>query len=199
MKELGIENPITNPSEFKTKGECLAECANQRLLSSLMSETVSCSHPTRKTYWRRRSKEVRNCGYCVPCLIRRAAFHKVGRDAVSEYGLDVCAGEVAIRSSLINTHGSILSQCLCGLSEAKSIYETSSSHNAHDSADDFRAVLGLLRSGKTAADFEREMLTVAPVDRVAERAAMLERGFGEIRALLQSKGNKEIRRAAGFS
>lgn len=169
LKELGIENPIINPSEFRTKGECLAECKNQKLLASVMTETVSCSHPTRKTYWRRRSKEIRNCGYCVPCLIRRAAFHKVRLDTGGEYGLDVCEGEVAINQ------------------------------DAHDSADDFRAILDLLRSGKTAADFARDMLAVAPVDRVKERAEMIERGFGEIRSLLQSKGSKEIRRAAGIS
>ena len=166
LKGLSIENPIINPSEFKTKGECLAECANRKLLSVLMSETVSCSHPTRKQFWRRRNKEVRNCGYCVPCLIRRAAMHRVGLDAAGQYGLDVCGGEVDVN------------------------------HNMNDSADDFRAMLDMLRSRKTADDFVQDILAVAPVDRIRERAEMIERGFGEIRALIEAKGNGAVRRAA---
>lgn len=169
LKGLGIENPIINPFELKTKGECLAGCSNAKLLAALAASSVSCSHPTRKQFWRRRGKEVRNCGYCVPCLIRRAALHRVGLDAASQYGLDVCGGEVDI------------------------------DHNMSDSADDFRAMLDMLSSRKTAGDFMKDILAVAPVDRIRERAEMVERGFGEIRALIEAKGNGVVRRAAGVA
>ncbi len=167
--KLGVENPIINPFELKTKGECLAECSDPKLLAALATSTVSCSHPTRKQFWRRRGREVRNCGYCVPCLIRRASLHRVGLDVAGQYGLDVCGGEVDIN------------------------------HNMNDSADDFRAMLDMLSSRKTAGDFAQDILAVAPVDRIHERAEMVERGFGEIRALIEAKGNGVMRRAAGIA
>lgn len=169
LERLGVENQIVNPFELKTKGECLAECSDAKLLAALATSTVSCSHPTRKQFWRRRSREVRNCGYCVPCLIRRASMHRVDLDAGDQYGLDVCAGEVDIN------------------------------HNMNDSADDFRAVLDMLSSGKTADDFVQDILSVAPVDRIRERAEMVERGFGEIRSLLEAKAVGAVRRAAGIA
>lgn len=167
LKELGVDNQIINPFEFKTKGECLAECSNPQLLGSLANTTVSCSHPTRKQFWRRRTREVKNCGYCVPCLIRRASLNRINLDDGERYGLDVCRGEVDVN------------------------------HNMLDSADDFRAMLDMLGSGKKAADFVSDILSVAMVDRIDERAAMIERGFEEVRALIGAKGSREIRRSAG--
>ena len=42
-----------------------------------------------------RTKEVRACGKCVPCLYRRAALHRVNLDT-ELYGLDVLTGELDI-------------------------------------------------------------------------------------------------------
>lgn len=89
---VGLQHPIRNPLEGKTKGEVLAECTDPHTLGRLASESVSCAHPSRRGRWRRR--EARNCGYCVPCIIRRAAFHHVGQDRGSDYGFDVCAEEL---------------------------------------------------------------------------------------------------------
>lgn len=93
---VGFCNPITNPLEDKTKGEVLQDCRDRTALLRLARETVSCSHPSRRAIWRRRS--ARNCGYCVPCLIRRAALHRVGQDDGAEYGLDACAGELDLEA-----------------------------------------------------------------------------------------------------
>lgn len=90
----GIANRIINPLQFKTKGECVAECRNEPLLRSLVETSVSCSHGTRRQHWVR--KQANNCGYCVPCMIRRAALHRVGLDDGLKYGIDVCAGELSI-------------------------------------------------------------------------------------------------------
>ena len=60
-----INVTLINPYQFKTKGEMLKECADQKTLREVVQETVSCSN------WKRKGKQ---CGRCVPCLIRRAAF-----------------------------------------------------------------------------------------------------------------------------
>ncbi len=64
-----INVTLINPYQFKTKGEMLKECADQKTLREVVQETVSCSN------WKRKGKQ---CGRCVPCLIRRAAFAAVG-------------------------------------------------------------------------------------------------------------------------
>lgn len=60
-----INVTLIDPYQFKTKGEMLKECANQKTLREVVQQTVSCSN------WKRKGKQ---CGRCVPCLIRRAAF-----------------------------------------------------------------------------------------------------------------------------
>ena len=64
-----IKTTIINPYQFKTKGEMLSECNNQHVLHEIVSSTVSCSK------WKRKGQQ---CGKCVPCLIRRAAFMSSG-------------------------------------------------------------------------------------------------------------------------
>jgi len=68
---LGIAGRIENPYWNKTKGEMAAACADPALLARLAPVSLSCSSPT-KGRWQGRSVE--HCGYCVPCLIRRAAL-----------------------------------------------------------------------------------------------------------------------------
>ena len=75
---LGISASIENPYRFMTKGEMLSNCADAALLRRYAGETISCSSVT-KARWQGLS--MRHCGYCVPCLIRRAAF-------MSAYGND---------------------------------------------------------------------------------------------------------------
>jgi hypothetical protein len=94
LQLVGIENKIINPFEFKTKGEVMTECQNQTLLRTAIGDTVSCSHATRRQDWRR--KAAANCGYCVPCLFRRAASNACGWDDGKKYGIDVCRDEITI-------------------------------------------------------------------------------------------------------
>ncbi|MGH9644928.1 MAG: Qat anti-phage system QueC-like protein QatC [Terriglobales bacterium] len=89
---LGISNPLINPYAFKTKGECIVECRNQALLVRLAEDSVSCSHASRRQDWLRRN--AKNCGYCVPCMCRRAALFKAGLDDGKRYGRDVLTGEL---------------------------------------------------------------------------------------------------------
>lgn len=67
LNEIGFNIHIVNPYQFKTKGEMLAECVDQDAVKEAIPLSVSCSH------WHR---EHIQCGYCLPCLIRRASvFH----------------------------------------------------------------------------------------------------------------------------
>ena len=62
--DLGVE--IVNPYGAKTKGEMLRECTNQPLLRAEAVRSTSCGRFQRFNY--------RQCGRCVPCQVRRAAF-----------------------------------------------------------------------------------------------------------------------------
>jgi hypothetical protein len=95
---LGIHTEIVNPYELKTKGECLLACPNQVLIRELARASVSCSHGSRRQNWFR--KNVANCGYCIPCLIRRAALQRLGADLGSDYGIDVAREELKPDSPL---------------------------------------------------------------------------------------------------
>lgn len=95
FRGLGIDNEIVNPFQLKTKGECLAECDNPKLLRKLADLSVSCSHGTRRQHWIRR-QGIDNCGYCVPCLIRRAALHHINADNGKRYGFDICRAELTV-------------------------------------------------------------------------------------------------------
>lgn len=72
LHELGIDGEIINPYWNKTKGEMVGQCLNPTLLRSVVSDSLSCSSPT-KARWSGRGIE--HCGYCLPCLIRRAALN----------------------------------------------------------------------------------------------------------------------------
>ena len=84
---LQLEGNIENPYWNKTKGEMVSDCANQSLLTSLIPLSLSCSSPT-KFKWKK--IKAQHCGYCLPCLIRRAAIKKGFRDKTdtTKYTLD---------------------------------------------------------------------------------------------------------------
>lgn len=68
---LGIQGGIENPYWDKTKGEMVRGCANGALLLRLTPHSISCASPT-KGRWQ--GLGTQHCGYCLPCLIRRAAL-----------------------------------------------------------------------------------------------------------------------------
>jgi hypothetical protein len=81
-RRLGITNPIVNPFRTMTKGEVLAACRDQGTLHSLARDTLSCAHPEAARW---AQAEQTNCGYCFPCLIRRASMHHIGLDRAGDY------------------------------------------------------------------------------------------------------------------
>jgi hypothetical protein len=66
----GLRVRIENPYQHKTKGEMLKDAQDQAMLLANAHHTTSCGRFKRYGY--------KHCGRCVPCLIRRAAFHKWG-------------------------------------------------------------------------------------------------------------------------
>jgi hypothetical protein len=89
LAALGVSGRVENPYWNQTKGEIVAQCPNRPVLADLASTSLSCSSPT-KGRWAGRSTE--HCGYCLPCLIRRAALHQ-GLGAVdnTRYTVDLTA------------------------------------------------------------------------------------------------------------
>jgi hypothetical protein len=68
---LDIPGRVENPYWNKTKGEMTTACTSSALLRQLAPSTLSCSSPS-KGRWQGLSTQ--HCGYCLPCLIRRAAL-----------------------------------------------------------------------------------------------------------------------------
>jgi 7-cyano-7-deazaguanine synthase in queuosine biosynthesis len=87
---IGVTNPIRNPYRLSTKGELLAASSNSELLAKLAPLSLSCSHPEAARYVQRPQG---NCGYCFPCLIRRAAMAHAGWDDPAGYGWDALNGQ----------------------------------------------------------------------------------------------------------
>lgn len=100
LDAAGLRVKIINPYRFKTKGEMLRECADQKLLEAHAFQTTSCGRFKQFGY--------KHCGRCVPCLVRRAAFHDwQGKDSTYYVYDDLAidddehAGFDDVRSALI--------------------------------------------------------------------------------------------------
>ncbi len=86
LSQLDLDgSPIRNPYRLRTKGEMVRGTGDSTLLKELAPHSVSCAHPTAGR-WRHQSPG--NCGYCWPCLIRRASMHKTGWDTSDGYAVD---------------------------------------------------------------------------------------------------------------
>lgn len=71
--KLGMSIEIELPYRFSTKGEMISECVNHSLLETAIPATMSCSHPSANRFTGAKNPNI-HCGYCVPCLVRRAAI-----------------------------------------------------------------------------------------------------------------------------
>lgn len=68
LNAIGLGVTLVNPYAAKTKGEMLATCQHPDIVK-LAHLSYSCGKGKRLN---------QQCGVCVPCLIRRAAFHAAG-------------------------------------------------------------------------------------------------------------------------
>lgn len=74
VKALGIGIRLVNPYQLKTKGEMVAECQQPKVLRRIIASSLSCAHPSTARYLGYQGRGIEHCGYCFPCLIRRAAI-----------------------------------------------------------------------------------------------------------------------------
>ena len=81
--EIGLDGLLLeNPFLFESKTDMVS--ATQDWTVPLLKRSVSCARPNQY-----QDRGVRHCGYCVPCLYRRAGFIRRGIDAPNEYAFDV--------------------------------------------------------------------------------------------------------------
>lgn len=79
ITDLGLGVELLNPYQLLTKGEVLSNCQNPNLLRESYALSVSCGNRKRfKTLIPPTSAN--QCGFCVPCIFRRAALFSVGLD-----------------------------------------------------------------------------------------------------------------------
>jgi len=83
--EVGLRHPLLNPYQYQSKGEVLENCRNSPLLKKLIPLTSSCAHPVASRW---QGEPEGECGYCYPCLLRRAALNRLGWDDGGHYRLD---------------------------------------------------------------------------------------------------------------
>jgi 7-cyano-7-deazaguanine synthase in queuosine biosynthesis len=93
-RRVGLSQDLVNPYQDMTKGEMAARCANPGLLKELAPLSVSCARPVAGR-WRKETGGA--CGYCYPCLVRRAALHRLGWDRGRDYRVDVLADPKMVR------------------------------------------------------------------------------------------------------
>lgn len=162
-----LRHPLTNPYQDRTKGEMLLGCRNPGLLRELFPRTISCSRPV-VSRWQRQPAGA--CGYCYPCLMRRAALHRQGWDDGAHYRLDVLAAPETLRH---RTRGRDLRALLLALKT----WETSPAK-----------IVGRLWLGETPA---------AAAGRTAPAQAVLGKGFQEIGSFFREKGPEWLKAYGG--
>jgi hypothetical protein len=83
ISTIGITLDIKLPYRFYTKGEMIEKSHNSKMILENLAATISCSHPGASRFMKRSPNT--HCGYCYPCIIRRAAVYKTGITDKTEY------------------------------------------------------------------------------------------------------------------
>lgn len=165
---LGLNNPIRTPYAGLTKGEMLAANRNPELLARLARTTVSCAHPEVGRYVK---APPGNCGYCYPCLIRRAALHAVRADVAADYHWDIT------RDMALFDGTSARGQ------DARALF------------------ISLQSSADPLRDPSLAPLLAGPLPPDADRAAatrVYQHGMDELRSWLMAQASPEVRQFAGL-
>jgi hypothetical protein len=97
LSALGLPVRLDLPYQWKTKGEMLAGSRRRDVITAHARQTNSCARPNDRNADPARPQ--RHCGYCVPCLIRRAAMAVVELDEPDHYRFDVHAERALLEAS----------------------------------------------------------------------------------------------------
>lgn len=98
---LGLDCHLNNAYRHMTKGQMVERCEDQAFLKEHAASTISCSSPAKARFSREEDRrQPKNCGHCVPCLIRRAALiHGFGKDDTDYQLVDLEGAEIDSRSA----------------------------------------------------------------------------------------------------
>lgn len=93
LKAIGISGHVVNPYWNRTKGEMVVGCSDSAALKALAPLSLSCAHPSMKRW---HAGDEAHCGYCLPCIIRRASLLKAPWEEGDEtgYALEDLTSEV---------------------------------------------------------------------------------------------------------
>lgn len=87
LERLELPIPLLAPYRFHTKGQMLQQTRNPDILGRHIRVTHSCARPNERNA--DASRPQAHCGYCVPCIIRRAAMRVIDVDDPSDYRFDL--------------------------------------------------------------------------------------------------------------
>lgn len=75
LAALGLRSRLFNRYGLQTKGQMASRCEDPLFLAEHAKHTMSCSSPGKTRFSKVESqRQPKHCGYCVPCLIRRASL-----------------------------------------------------------------------------------------------------------------------------
>ncbi len=167
-RQAGLFQELLNPYRHLTKGEAVAQCTNLSLLRELAPLSISCARPVAGRW---QKKPGGACGYCYPCLVRRAALHRLGWDRGRDYRVDVLAEPLALRHRVKGRN--LRALCL-----ALKPWESNS-----------REILGRLAPGPGEQEETRW--------EAAEALRLVEAGFLELGAWIRDQGGAGVREFLG--
>ncbi|WP_367898801.1 Qat anti-phage system QueC-like protein QatC [Leptospira sp. WS58.C1] len=72
LSELQIDGRLENPYWKKTKGNMIKGCSNINFLKKSYVKSMSCAAPTKLRWF---GFTTQHCGYCLPCIIRKASLN----------------------------------------------------------------------------------------------------------------------------
>lgn len=180
--EMGIENPMSNPYEFKTKGEMVEDMIensdNQSIIRQLIASSCSCAKRGHNFHWDATPESIvqhniRHCGMCLPCIYRRVSLHmnNLDQNAHLNYGTDILHGRK---------------------------YDINNFHQK--SSRDFRTLLEFIKHRPTIEQIEKELLIngMQHTSHIHCYASVVERTIEQIIDWIRATGSDEIKRKAGI-
>ncbi len=158
LKKVGLSTKLSLPYRFMTKGEMVGNCKDKGLIKATAPRSMSCSHSESGRFQGFRPGQ--HCGYCVPCIIRRAAMLRAGI-ADSTPNIDVLSQDLDHRED----RGRDLRAFRMALEREHGITKV-------------RSLFRVLATGPLAPE------------EAAKFAEMYQRGVSEVRAFLNQGENK---------